>query len=54
MAETNADKEQTPCNDFEEKLVINLVPEYLFSSLKIGLNFTKSISVTCLCLSLKH
>lgn len=50
MAETNADKEQTPCNDFDEKLVINLVPEYLFS-LKIGLNFTKSISVTCLCLS---
>lgn len=54
MEETNADKEQTHCNDFDEKLVINLVPEYLFSSLKIALNFSKSISGTCLCLSLNQ
>lgn len=51
MAETNVDNEQTPCNDFDEKLVINLVPEYLFSSLQFAIDFSKSILGTCLSLN---
>lgn len=50
MAETNVDKEQTPCNHCDEKLVINLVPGYLFSSIK-ALNFSKRILGTCLSLN---